>query len=131
MRIDIIKNKTSEYIDTKSITDTIITKVIGSGKFRFTVDYTELDDSDKRVYEEVMRSVSTDDRQEYLDDEVAPEYRIYGELTGMKNWDSTSRDVFYKFNLKMEDIKGKDKGSLVWADEAMLRKVTTRPLFGW
>ncbi|MCV5940565.1 penicillin-binding protein activator LpoB, partial [Escherichia coli] len=33
--VERIKNKTSEHIDTESITDTISTKMLNSGKFRF------------------------------------------------------------------------------------------------
>lgn len=39
MFVDKIKNKTTEHIDTESITDTVQTKILKSGKFRF-VDMT-------------------------------------------------------------------------------------------
>ncbi|MGB1203675.1 MAG: penicillin-binding protein activator LpoB, partial [Alloalcanivorax venustensis] len=40
--VDRIKNKTSEHIDTESVTDTIQSKLINSGKFRF-VDMSVVD----------------------------------------------------------------------------------------
>ena len=43
MFVDTIKNKTTEHIDTESITDTISTKLLRSGKFRF-VDMTKVAD---------------------------------------------------------------------------------------
>lgn len=38
--VDSIRNKTSEHIDTESITDSVSTKMLNSGKFRF-VDMTK------------------------------------------------------------------------------------------
>ncbi|MCU7376035.1 penicillin-binding protein activator LpoB [Paucibacter sp. O1-1] len=40
--VDKIKNKTSEHIDTESVTDTISNKLLRSGKFRF-IDMTKVD----------------------------------------------------------------------------------------
>lgn len=39
--VDNIRNKTSEHIDTESITDSITTKMLNSGKFQL-VDMTKL-----------------------------------------------------------------------------------------
>lgn len=128
VRVDIVKNKTSEHIDTKAITDTIITNLINSGNFKFSVDYTELDQHERRVMKEIHGRISEMDRQMYLQNQVAPKYRIYGELTSIKNIDRKSKDVFYKFTLKMVDFR---TGTLEWADEKQLRKVTKRSWFGW
>ncbi|WP_428618878.1 penicillin-binding protein activator LpoB, partial [Shewanella sp.] len=40
--VDKIKNKTSEHIDTESVTDSISNKLLRSGKFRF-IDMTKVD----------------------------------------------------------------------------------------
>ncbi|MBS3758019.1 MAG: hypothetical protein KGY61_05100 [Desulfobacterales bacterium] len=128
IRVDIVKNKTSEHIDTKAVTDTIITNLINSGNFKFSVDYTELDQHEKRVMKEIHGRISEMDRQMYLQNQVAPKYRVYGELTSIKNIDSSAKDVFYKFTLKMVDFR---TGTLTWADEKQLRKVTKRSWFGW
>ena len=40
--VDKIKNKTSEHIDTESVTDSISNKLLRSGKFRF-IDMTNVD----------------------------------------------------------------------------------------
>lgn len=128
VRVDRVKNKTSEHIDTKAVTDTIEIGLLKSGKVRFAVDYAEKDDYDKRSYEEAYGGrISDKDRQMYLGNQAAPKYRIYGELTGMRTITDDTKDVFYKFTLKMVDFR---TGTFIWADEAMLRKVRKRGIFG-
>ena len=46
--VDSIRNKTSEHIDTESITDSVSTKMLNSGKFRF-VDMTKVEDVRKQL----------------------------------------------------------------------------------
>jgi penicillin-binding protein activator len=128
VRVDIVKNKTSEHIDTKAITDSIRTELVKSGKIRFAVDYLEKEDYERRSSEEAFEGrISDKDRQMYLGDQMAPRYRIYGELTGIRTITSDTKDVFYKFTLNMVDFR---TGTLEWADEAKLRKVGKRGLFG-
>lgn len=128
VRVDVVKNKTSEHIDTKAVTDTIITNLVNSGNFKFSVDYTELDQHEKRVMKEIHGRISERDREMYLQNQVAPKYRVYGELTSIKDIDNSKKDVFYKFTLKMVDFR---TGTLAWADEKRLRKETKRSWFGW
>jgi penicillin-binding protein activator len=129
VRVDTVKNKTDEHIDTKSITDSIITKIVNSGKVRFAVDYSERQDYEKRAAEEAFETrISEEDRQGYLSDQQAPRYRIYGELTNIKTITEDTKDVFFKFTLKMVDFK---TGTLEWADETQLRKFAKKRVLGW
>ncbi len=129
VRVDVVKNKTDEHIDTKSITDSIVTKLVNSGKIRFSVDYAEREEYEKRAAEEAFETrISEEDRQMFLSDQQAPKYRIYGELTNMKTITEDTKDVFFKFTLKMVDFR---TGALEWADETQLRKVGKKRMFGW
>ncbi len=129
VRLDTVKNKTDEHIDTKAITDTIATKIVNSGKVRFAVDYSERQENEKRAAEEAFETrISDEDRQLYLSNKAAPRYRIYGELTNIKTITEDTKDVFYKFTLKMVDFK---TDTLEWADEAQLRKIGKKRLLGW
>jgi uncharacterized protein (TIGR02722 family) len=129
VRVDTVKNKTDEHIDTKSITDSIATKIVNSRKVRFAVDYDERQDYEKRAAEEAFETrISDADRELYLGDQEAPRYRIYGELTNIRTITEDTKDVFYKFTLKMVDFKS---GTLEWADETQLRKVGKKKLLGW
>ena len=129
VRVDVVKNKTDEHIDTKAITDTITAKIMKSGKVRFAVDYEEIQEYEKRAAQESFEGrISDEDRQIYTSDQAAPRYRIYGELTEIKTVTEDTKDVFYKFSLKLVDFKS---GVLEWMDEAQLRKVAKKKLFGW
>ncbi|MBN2373310.1 hypothetical protein JXL19_05960 [bacterium] len=130
VRVDIVKNKTDEHVDTKSITDSITAKLVNSRKVRFAVDYAEREEYEKRASEEAFESrISDEDRQQvYLTDQEAPKYRIYGELSNIKTITEDTKDVFFKFTLKMVDFR---TGTLEWADEAQLRKIGKKGTFGW
>ncbi len=129
VRVDVVKNKTDEHIDTKSITDSISAKLVNSRKVRFAVDYEERQEYEKRAAEEAFETrISDEDRQTYLADQEAPRYRIYGELSNIKIITEDTKDVFFKFTLKMVDFR---TGTLEWADETQLRKIGKKRIFGW
>ena len=76
--ISTVKNKTSEYIDTTN----------------------------------VMNSIQT-----------AAKYQLEGELTSIVKQNNTTKDVFYKFTLKMFDVQ---EGTIEWQDEKEIRKTSKR-----
>ena len=120
--IEDIKNKTSEYIDTSVITDSIRAKLSNSGLIQFGVNIDELEGQ-----------ISEIDRQqgEYYDENLSVEkgklagadYRLSGSLISIdkskKKLFKTKKDKFYKISLQLWNIK---TGVLVWADEKDIRK---------
>ncbi len=117
-----VKNKTSEYIDTKSITDSIRVELQKSGKVRFAVDAAEM----RQQIEELQRQQS-----EYYDANKSAEigkmtgaaYRLEGNITSIVKQAKDVKDVYYKFNLQLWDIQS---GLLEWTDEKEIRKTTTK-----
>jgi penicillin-binding protein activator len=115
-----VKNLTSEYIDTRAITDSIRTELARSGVVRFVVD------------EEAMaQQVSELDRQqdgEYYDQETIAEkgkmlgaaYRLEGSIRSIVKQNSDVKDVYYKVNLQVWEIR---TGILEWSDETDIRKI--------
>ena len=115
-----VKNLTSEYIDTRAITDSIRTELARSGVVRFVVD------------EEAMaQQVSELDRQqdgEYYDQEMIAEkgkmlgaaYRLEGSIRSIVKQSSDVKDVYYKVNLQVWEIR---TGILEWSDETDIRKI--------
>lgn len=130
VRVDRIRNKTSEHIDTKDITNLIVSKLQKKLAYRhleFVVDYSELDGSDRAAAIEINRRISDKDRQRFLNNQVAPRYRIYGSLTGVRQISSSKKDVSYQFALKVEDFEtGK-----MWSDVGEVRKIVDKPLLGY
>lgn len=117
-----VKNKTSEYIDTRSITDSIRTELQKSGKVRFAVDAAEM----RQQIDELQRQQS-----EYYDANKSAEigkmvgagYRLEGNITSIVKQAKDVKDVYYKFNLQLWNIQN---GLLEWNDEKEIRKTTTK-----
>jgi len=107
--VERIKNKTSEHIDTESITDSISTQLLRSGKFRF-VDMTRV---------EAIREQLKFQNEDAL---VNPTTAVaFGKQIG-------APDVYYKFTMRLMDM---ESGLVEWADETEIRKTKEKSTFGW
>ncbi len=122
MTVQEVKNKTSEYIDTRSITDSIRVELQKSGRVRFAVDAAAMD----QQIEELKRQQS-----DYYDAKKSAEigkmvgaaYRIEGNITSIVKEASGVKDVYYKFSLQLWNVQN---GLLEWADEKEIRKTTSK-----
>ena len=92
--VEKIKNKTSEHIDTESITDTISTKMLNSGKFRFV-------DMDR--VEAVREQLNFQNNDELVNQSTAiqfgqmvgAQYMLYGNLSSIAKTGGSDKDVYY------------------------------------
>jgi len=122
MTVQEVKNKTSEYIDTRSITDSIRTELQKSGRVRFAVDAAAMDQQVEELkrqqsdYYDAKKSVQTGKM-------VGAAYRLEGNITSIVKEAKDVKDVFYKFNLQMWNVQ---TGLLEWGDEKEIRKTTSR-----
>jgi uncharacterized protein (TIGR02722 family) len=113
-----VRNKTSEYIDTRAITDSIRSQLSGSGKVRFAVDEADM----QRQIAELQRQQS-----EYYNKDQAVEigrmagagYRLDGNIISIVKENKKVKDVYYKFSLQLWNVQ---TGLLEWADEKEIRK---------
>lgn len=117
-----VRNKTSEYIDTRAITDSIRAELQKSGKVRFAVDAAamqqqveELDRQEGELYE---RDTAAEKGRM-----VGAQFRLEGNITSIVKQTKEVKDVYYKFNLQMWNIRN---GLLEWSDEEEIRKTTTK-----
>jgi uncharacterized protein (TIGR02722 family) len=124
--MDQIKNKTMEHIDTESITDTIQTKLLQSGRFQWT---------DLSNHQAVAQQLKYQSESGFVDPgkaisigrHVGAEYLVYGNISSIVKKNNSTEDVYYKFTLKVMDLKS---GLLEWADEKEIRKNASRSFFG-
>lgn len=113
-----VKNKTSEYIDTRAITDSIRAELVKSGRVRFAVDEAAME----QQISELERQ-----QEEYYDQEQAAEigrmvgaaYRLEGSIISIVKENSDVKGVYYKFNLQLWNVRD---GLLEWSDEKDIRK---------
>ncbi|GAM62218.1 lipoprotein ycfM [Vibrio ishigakensis] len=124
--VERIKNKTSEHIDTESITDSVSTKMLNSGKFRFV-------DMDR--VESVRKQLNFQNNDELVDQSsaiqfgkmVGAQYMLYGNLSSIVKEAGNDKDVYYKMTMRLMDL---ETGLIEWADETEIRKQQSRSLLG-
>ncbi|EEX66892.1 penicillin-binding protein activator LpoB [Vibrio metoecus] len=124
--VERIKNKTSEHIDTESITDTISTKMLNSGKFRFV-------DMDR--VEAVRDQLNFQNNDELVNQSTAiqfgkmvgAQYMLYGNLSSIVKNEGSDKDVYYKMTMRLMDLQ---TGLIEWADETEIRKQQSKSLLG-
>jgi len=124
--VERIKNKTSEHIDTESITDTISTKMLNSGKFRFV-------DMDR--VESVREQLNFQNNDELVNQSsaiqfgkmVGAQYMLYGNLSSIVKKAGSDEDVYYKMTMRLMDL---ETGLIEWADETEIRKQQSKSLLG-
>jgi len=117
-----VKNKTSEYIDTRAITNRMRSTLQKSRRVRFAVDTAEM----QRQKEELERQNS-----ELYDQEkavrqgkmVGAGYRLSGEITSIVKETKNVKDVYYQLFLSLTDIQ---TGIEEWSETKDIRKTTER-----
>lgn len=126
MFVDRIKNKTQEHIDTESITDTIQTKLINSGKFRF-VDMTSVNAMADQIAYQKQSGMVNQATSVRTGGHVGAEYMLNGNLSSIVKNAGGKSDVYYKFTLKLQNIQ---TGIVEWTSEKEIRKSGKRSTFG-
>ena len=122
MTVQDVRNKTSEYIDTQAITDSIRTELQKSGRVRFAVDSAAM----QQQVEELKRQQSElydKNKAAQIGKMVGAVYRLEGNITSIVKQANDVKDVYYKFNLQLWNI---DNGLMEWGDEKEIRKTTTK-----
>lgn len=117
-----VKNKTSEYIDTRAITNRMRSTLQKSRRVRFAVDNAEM----QKQIEELKRQ-----QGEYYDQEKAVQqgkmvgagYRLSGEITSIVKETKDVKDVYYQLFLSLTDIQ---TGIEEWSETKDIRKTTER-----
>ena len=124
--VDRIKNKTTEHIDTESITDTISTRLLRSGKFRF-VDMTKVDEVRRQLNFQTDSGMVDPRTAAQMGKQIGAEYMLYGNLSSIVKRSGDTKDVYYKFTMKLMHL---ETGILEWSDEKEIRKTREKSLFG-
>lgn len=124
--VETIKNKTSEHIDTESVTDTISTKLLRSGKFRF-VDMTKVEEVRDQLDYQSDSGMVDPSKAVKMGRQIGAEYMMYGNLSSIVKREGDTKDVYYKFTLKLMDLQS---GLIEWSDEKEIRKTKEKSLFG-
>lgn len=116
-----VKNKTSEYIDTRSITDSIRVQLLKSGTMRFATDIDGMQHQTDELIRQNQSGLYKQSTTSKAGKMEGAKYRIEGNITSIVKRGSGVKDVYYKFSLALTDI---ESGTLEWADEKEIRKLS-------
>ena len=124
--VDRVKNKTSEQIDMESITDTIQSKLLNSGKYRF-VDMTVANQVKAQMNFQNSSGMVNPDMAARFGQQLGAEYMLYGNMSSIVKREGVTTDVYYKFTLKLLHL---ETGLLEWSAEKEIRKTKDKRWFG-
>ena len=118
-----VKNKTSEYIDTRVITDKIRTQLMKSGQVRFAVSVSEMQNQTEELKRQNQSGLYKNSSIAKTGNMQGAQYRIEGSIASIVKNTKDVKDVYYVFNL---NLINNESGLLEWADEKEIRKTATR-----
>ena len=112
-----MRNRTTEHIDLRALSDKIRTSLIHSGKFRFVNSQNRKDIA--REYE-YQRSGYVDPTQiNHPGRQTAPDFVLTGTLTSNLQEVGREKLVYYKANFQLTHLSSSE---IVWTDEKEIRK---------
>ena len=118
-----VKNKTSEYIDTHAITDSIRAQLLKSGSVRFAVDTNAMQTQTDELMRQNQSGLYAKSKAKKIGKMEGADYRLEGNIASIVKRTSDVKDVYYKFSLLLID---NESGVIEWADEKEIRKTSVR-----
>ena len=118
-----VKNKTSEYIDTNNVMSSIQTALTKSGKVRFVRSINQMQQGVDELQRQNQSGLYKQGTTAKVGQMTAAKYSMEGELTSIVKQSNTTKDVYYKFTLKLFDVQ---EGTVEWQDEKEIRKTSKR-----
>lgn len=123
MTLSTVRNKTSEYIDTKAIMNSIQTALVKSRKVKFARSNDEMQAGVDELQRQNQSGLYKSQGKAQIGKMSAAKYTLEGEIVSIVKQNSATKDVFYKMTLKLYDV---EDGSIEWQDEKEIRKTSGR-----
>jgi uncharacterized protein (TIGR02722 family) len=125
--VTLVKNRTEEHIDMKSLTDKVKVALIKSGKFRFTEAETRSKVNEERDYQTGSTYVDPDTAVK-KGREIGANYFLTGEITDRVQEVGGKKYVYYKATFNLVNLQ---TNLLDWSDEREIRKYYTKKSVGF
>lgn len=122
MKLDPVKNATSEYINTKIITDKIRKVLINSGKVEFAVGDDGIQSQTNDLRTQNQTGLYDSKTTAKVGKMEAAKYRVEGSISSIVKRGEV-KDVWYTFSLNLIDVQ---RGVIVWTDDKDIRKTSGR-----
>jgi uncharacterized protein (TIGR02722 family) len=117
-----VKNKTSEYIDTRAITNRMRATLQKSGRVRFVVDQAEMQKQEAELDRQASERYDQD-KTVQQGKMVGAGLRVTGEITSIVKETKDVKDVYYQLFLSLTGVQ---TGIEEWSDTKEIRKTTER-----
>lgn len=124
--IDSVRNKTTEHIDTESITDTISTRLLNSGRFRF-VDRSRVDAIARELEFQANSGMVDESKAVRMGRQLGAQLMLYGNISSIVKTAGSTKDVYYKFTMKLTNL---ETGLVEFQSEKEIRKTRKKSLLG-
>lgn len=119
-----LQNKTSEHIDTQSITDMVSTELMRGGKVSFVDKAAREDMAEEYQYQEENASRET---KKAKGGQTGADFILNGRLDSIVQEVGKDKTVYYKISLNMTNLK---TGLIVWSDYKQIRKIFKKKRIG-
>jgi hypothetical protein len=126
-----VENRTSNYVDTKALTDRMRTIIFTSGKAQFVNEARRADLLKEQGYQAANVTPET---QTAIGRQLGARYMMSGSLMEMRNDSpkqvriSKQKLNYYKLTMEVTDL---ESGLLAWTKEIEFARQASLPLIGW
>jgi uncharacterized protein (TIGR02722 family) len=117
-----VKNKTSEYFDTRLITDTILTQLQKNG-VRYVIEGEDMQNQTDELRRQNQSGLYDKSKSVKVGKMQGAKYRIDGSVSSIVKKNADMKDVYYKVNMRLIEI---ETGIVEWSDEKDIRKSARR-----
>jgi hypothetical protein len=117
-----VKNKTSEYFDTRLITDTVLTQLQKNG-VKYVIEGEDMQNQTDELMRQNQSGLYSKSKTVKMGKMQGAKYRLDGSISSIVKKTSDLKDVYYKMNLRLIEI---ETGIVEWSDEKEIRKSAKR-----
>lgn len=117
-----VQNKTSEYFDTKLITDTILTQLQKNG-VRYAIEADNMQNQVDELRRQNQSGLYDKSKSVKMGKMQGAKYRLDGSISSIVKRTADLKDVYYKMNMRLIEI---ETGIVEWSDEKEIRKSARR-----
>ena len=117
-----MQNKTSEYFDTKLITDTVLTQLQKNG-VRYVIEADNMQNQTDELRRQNQSGLYAKNKSVKMGKMQGAQYRLDGSISSIIKKGSSVKDVYYKMNMRLIEI---ESGIVEWSDEKDIRKTAKR-----
>ena len=118
VQVEMVRNKTSEHIDTKAITDSVRTALIKTGKVRFSNKEDRETVNEEIDYQQQSGRVRKD-TQKRRDGSIGADYALTGDLISNVQEVGNRKLVYYRLTLNLTNLT---TSLIEWSEEKPIRK---------